>query len=427
MNVIRRVYCRGFQRVMNLVVPRLPYRRPPILESVEQVPAALRERGIDRVLLVTDKSICALGLTDSLRDALRAQGIAYEMFDEAAGDPTIQMVESAREVYMKNGCQGMIAFGGGAAMDCAKAVGARIARPRRSLRQLKGIMRVLRRLPLIVAIPTTSGTGSETTVAAVITDQEDGYKFTIMDPVVIPHIVVHDPKITASLPLFVTATTGMDALTHAIEAYIGSAVTKASGQEALEAARLISENLLPACQDGSNMEARANMLRAAYLAGRAFSRSYVGYCHAVAHSLGGKYHIPHGLANAVLLPYVLDAYGSAIYPKAKQLAIAMHLAEEETSEAAAAHRLISWIRWMNRTIGIPEQLEGICPENIPQMSVYADREANPLYPVPVLMDRRELERFYYDVMEDAAYAQRRDFCHCSGAESVFSVRSNPAG
>ena len=427
MNVVRRVYCRGFQRVMKLVVPRLPYRRPPILESVEQVPAALRERGVDRVLLVTDPSICALGLTDSLRTALRGQGISYEVFDGAVGDPTIQMVESAREVYVKNGCQGMIAFGGGAAMDCAKAVGARMARPRKSLRQLKGIMRVLRRLPLIVAIPTTSGTGSETTVAAVITDQENGYKFTIMDPVVIPHIVVHDPKITASLPLFVTATTGMDALTHAVEAYIGGAVTKASGQEALEAARLISENLLPACQDGSNMEARANMLRAAYLAGRAFSRSYVGYCHAVAHSLGGKYHIPHGLANAVLLPYVLDAYGSAVYPKAKQLAVAMHLAEEETSEAAAAHRLISWIRWANRTIGIPDRLEGICAEDIPQLSAYADREANPLYPVPVLMDRQELERFYYDVMEDAVYAQRRDFCHCSGAESVLSVRSNPAG
>ena len=287
-------------------------------------------------------------------------------------------------------------------------------------------MRVLRRLPLIVAIPTTSGTGSETTVAAVITDPEKGYKFTVMDPVVIPHIVVHDPKITESLPLFVTATTGMDALTHAVEAYIGGALTKASAREALEAARLIAENLLPVCEDGSNMEARANMLHAAYLAGRAFSRSYVGYCHAVAHSLGGKYHIPHGLANAVLLPHVLDAYGSAIYPQAKQLAIAMHLAEEETSGAAATYRLISWIRRTNRAIGIPEKLEGICFEDVPQLSVYADREANPLYPVPVLMDRRELERFYYDVMEESVYAQRRDLCHCAGAESVFSVRSNPA-
>lgn len=427
MNGIRKLYCRGFQRVMKLVVPRLPYRRPPILNSVQQVPGVLEEKGIRRVLIITDKAICGLGLLDSLKAALEERGISYAMFDEAAGDPTIQMVEEARGVYVQSGCQGMIAFGGGAAMDCAKGVGTRIAKPRRSLRQMKGIMRVLRRLPLIVAIPTTAGTGSETTVAAVITDPEKGYKFTIMDPVVIPHIVVHDPAITVSLPMAVTAATGMDALTHAIEAYIGNATTRASAQEALEAARLISENLLPACQDGSNMEARAGMLRAAYLAGRAFSRSYVGYCHAVAHSLGGKYHIPHGFANAVLLPYVLDAYGSAIYPRAKRLAIAMHLADEETSEAAATHKLIRWIRWINRNVGIPDKLEGIRAEDVHQLSLYADREANPLYPVPVLMDRRELERFYYDVMEDAVYAQRRDFCHCQGAESILSVGSNPAG
>ena len=426
MNVIRRVYCRSFQRVMKLVVPRLPYRRPPILNAVELIPGVLRERGIDRVLIVTDPSICRLGLLNNLTAALEREGVSYEMFDGAVGDPTIEMVETARSVYAEKHCQGMVAFGGGSAMDCAKAVGARMAKPRRSLHQLKGIMRVLRRLPLIVAVPTTSGTGSETTVAAVITDQETGHKFTIMDPVVIPHVVVHDPKITVSLPLFVTATTGMDALTHAVEAYIGNATTKASEEESLEAVRLISENLLPACQDGSNMKARANMLHAAYLAGRAFSRSYVGYCHAIAHSLGGKYHIPHGMANAVLLPYVLDAYGSAIYPRAKQLAIAMHLATEETSEAAATHKLISWIRWANRTMGLPDKLEAVKAEDVHQLSVYADQEANPLYPVPVLMDRRELERFYYDVMEDAVYAQRRYCSDCTGAEGVFSVGRNPA-
>ena len=426
MNVIRKCYCRGFQRVMKLAVPRLPYRRPPILNSLQQVPQALRERDVQRVLIVTDPSICALGLIEPLKAALQKEQIFFEVFDGAVGDPTIEMAETARRVYVEHHCQGLIAFGGGSAMDCAKAVGARMARPRKSLRQLKGIMRVLRCLPLMVAIPTTSGTGSETTVAAVITDQDTGHKFTIMDPVVIPHVVVHDPAITVSLPPFITATTGMDTLTHAIEAYIGSATTKASEAEALEAVRLISENLLPACQDGSKIEARANMLHAAYLAGRAFSRSYVGYCHAIAHSLGGKYHIPHGLANAVLLPYVLDAYGSAIYPRAKKLAIAMHLATEETSEAAATHKLISWIRWANRTMGLPDKLEGVQAEDVPQLSAYADQEANPLYPVPVLMDRRELERFYYDVMEDAVYAQRRYCSDRGGAEGVLSVGRNPA-
>ena len=424
--LIQRVCCRSFQRVMKVMVPRLPYRNPPILNSVEQVPAVLLEREVRRVLIVTDPTICRLGLADMLKENLQKAQIEFAVFDEAVGDPSIRMVESAREVYVNHRCQGMIAFGGGAAMDCAKAVGTRIAKPHRNLHQLKGVMRVLRRLPTIVAIPTTSGTGSETTVAAVITDQDTGSKFSIMDPVVIPHVVVHDPEITRSLPPFVTAITGMDALTHAIEAYIGNATTKASAAEALEAARLISENLLPACQDGENMEARANMLQAAYLAGRAFSRSYVGYCHAIAHSLGGKYHTPHGLANAVVLPHVLTAYGAAIYPKAKKLAVAMHLATEETTEAAATHTLIRWIRWLNRSMGLPEHLEGLRAEDVPQLAAHAAREANPLYPVPVLMDRRELERFYYDVMEDAVYAQRRDLCHCANAEGILPVGSHAA-
>lgn len=143
------------------------------------------------------------------------------------------------------------------------------------------------------------------------------------------------------------------------------------------------------------------MLHAAYLAGGAFSKSYVGYCHAVAHSLGGEYHIPHGLANAVLLPYVLEAYGSTAYKKCKDIAIAMHLADDGTPGQEAAHRLIAEIRRLNAAMNIPEKLSGIRTEDISKLACYADKEANPLYPVPSLMDASELERLYYDVMEEA--------------------------
>ena len=198
-----------------------------------------------------------------------------------------------------------------------------------------------------------------------------------------------------------TSTTGMDALTHAIEAYIGRSTTKQTRSAALEAARLISENLERAYKDGNDMTARKNMLHAAYLAGGAFSKSYVGYCHAVAHSLGGEYHIPHGLANAVLLPYVLESYGSTAYKKCKDIAIAMHLADIATPAQEATYRLIAEIRRLNAAMNIPEKLSGIRMEDISKLVRYADKEANPLYPVPRLMNASELERLYYDVMEDA--------------------------
>ena len=217
----------------------------------------------------------------------------------------------------------------------------------------------------------------------------------------IPRVAVLDPEITRSLPPHMTATTGMDALTHAIEAYIGRSTTPQTRSAALEATRLISENLERAYKDGNDMVARKNMLHAAYLAGGAFSKSYVGYCHAVAHSLGGEYHIPHGLANAVLLPYVLEAYGSTAYKKCKDIAIAMHLANDITPAQEATRRLITEIRKLNAAMNIPEKLSGIRTEDISKLTRYADKEANPLYPVPKLMDASELEQLYYDVMEES--------------------------
>ena len=184
-----------------------------------------------------------------------------------------------------------------------------------------------------------------------------------------------------------------------MEAYIGGSTTRQTRRDALEAARLIAENLETAYADGNNMTARANMLRAAFLAGGAFSKSYVGYCHAVAHSLGGQYHIPHGLANAVLLPYVLEAYGESAHKKCKDIAVAMHLANADTPAHQAAAALIAEIRRMNAAMNIPAKLPGIREADIPKLTAYADKEANPLYPVPKLMDAKELERFYYDVME----------------------------
>lgn len=400
MNPIKKLFFRTYQTVFKLSIPILPYRSPQVLRSVQEVPEVLQKRGIHRVLLVTDSFLHRSGMLEPLKKALSDSDICCMIYDETVPNPTVTNVEAARTLYVEEKCQALIGFGGGSAIDCAKAVGARIARPGKSIPDMKGILHVMRKIPFLIAVPTTAGTGSETTLATVITDDSNGYKFPINDFALIPNAAVLDPEMTRSLPQGMTATTGMDALTHAIEAYIGRSTVKETRADALEAARLIAENLEDAWRDGDNMMARANMLQAAFLAGRAFTKSYVGYCHAVAHSLGGRYHTPHGLANAVLLPYVLEAYGPAIYRPAKDIAVAMHLADADTPERTAAQALIARIRQMNRDMGIPDKLPGIRKEDIPRLAAYAEREANPLYPVPVLMTRAELERFYYDVMEE---------------------------
>lgn len=282
-------------------------------------------------------------------------------------------------------------------MDCAKALGARIAYPKKPLSALRGTLRVLRRIPLLVAVPTTAGTGSEVTLAAVITDGEKKYKYTMNDFTLIPRYAVLDPEVTYSLPPHLTATTGMDALTHAVEAYIGRSTNGETRRRALYATKLIFGNIVRAFENGSDAEARANMLEAAYNAGIAFSKSYVGYIHAVAHSLGGQYNIPHGLANSVLMPIVLEDYGKAVHKKLHRLGVAAGVADEKDTHKEGAEKFIAAVRALNRRMRIPETLDGIEEADIPTMARHADKEANPLYPVPVLMNARELERFYYKV------------------------------
>ena len=260
---------------------------------------------------------------------------------------------------------------------------------------MKGILKVHKRLPLLIAVPTTAGTGSETTLAAVIVDSETRYKYAINDFPLIPRYAVLDPKVTLSLPPFITATTGMDALTHAVEAYIGNSTTPGTRKNALDAVQLIFNNLDTAYTDGTNKEARQNMLRASYFAGCAFTKSYVGYVHAVAHSLGGQYNVPHGLANAILLPHVLESYGKTIYKKLAALSVAAGIATCETPVEEAALRFIQAIKDMKTRFGIGDTIPQIREEDIPKLSHYADKEANPLYPVPILMDAHELEKFYY--------------------------------
>lgn len=401
MNCFKKAYCRTFQTAFRLALPLLPYRKPILLDSTDALPELFREKNIQRVLLVTDKSIRSLGLTRHLESVLKKNHIDCAVYDKTVANPTTRNVEQARMLYLHHHCQAIIGFGGGSSIDCAKAVGARIVRPRKSLDQMKGILKVNKKLPLLVAVPTTAGTGSETTLAAVITDSETRRKYPINDFPLIPRYAVLDPKVTCSLPKSITATTGMDALTHAVEAYIGRSTTHQTRKDAVSAVKLIFENLEAACRNGGDLTARKNMLYAAYLAGSAFTKSYVGYVHGVAHSLGGKYDVPHGLANAVLLPVVLEAYGKSAYRPLHKLAIAVGISDKQESHAIGARKFIEAVKDMQKSLGIPVKISGIQEKDIPTLAKYADSEGNPLYPVPKLMNAKELEQFYYAVMEEA--------------------------
>ena len=330
---------------------------------------------------------------------LEDNGIRCVVYDKTVPNPTSDNVEEALALYHQHHCQALIGFGGGSSIDCAKATGARIARPHKSLAKMEGILKVLKKIPPLVAIPTTAGTGSETTLAAVIVDSRTRHKYPINDFPLIPRYAVLDPYLTKTLPASLTATTGMDALTHAVEAYIGNSTTTETRTDATQAIALIFMNLAKAVNDPGDLDARKNMLEAAFLAGNAFSQSYVGYVHAIAHSLGGKYNIPHGYANAVILPMILEAYGDKATKKLAELALVSG-ASRDPDEKVRAQGFINAIKTMKKTFGIPDTFKEIQEQDIPYLAAQAAKEANPLYPVPLEMNAKELETYYRTLMED---------------------------
>ncbi|MGN0803975.1 MAG: iron-containing alcohol dehydrogenase [Candidatus Coproplasma sp.] len=393
MNIFKKMYCRIFQTVLKIALPFLPYKSPEIVESIGDIPQVLAWNGKIKPLIVTDSTIRRLGLLSGLEKSLNLKKIPYAVFDKVVANPTTDNVSDALEVYKKEGCDSLIAFGGGSPMDCAKAVGALIAKPKKKLGDLKGILKVGKKIPYLIAVPTTAGTGSETTLACVIVDSQTRHKYAINDFPLIPKCAVLDSEVTASLPKSVVATTGMDALTHAIEAYIGKGGNRSTRKDALEAIKLIFENLENSYTTGEKV-ARSNMLIASHKAGRAFSKAYVGYVHSIAHSLGGKYDTPHGLANAVILPIVLKQYGKSIYSSLKRIAVYCGFADKNTPCERCAKELITRIENLNYKLGIPTHLKFIKEEDIPQLAYYAEKEANPLYPVPVLWDKKKLSELY---------------------------------
>jgi len=385
-NALERVWCRTFQAVLKVGNYFMGYRMPKYLEGpgkIRELGAFLREKKINDVLVVTGSGMVRRGQVQPMLDGFQENGIRYTLQTFDTTDPTSDDVELGYKTYKENGCKSIVALGGGSRIDCAKGIAAKAVHPRKKVSQLQGLLKVHWPIPPFVAIPTTAGAGSETTVAAVITDSATHRKAAINDPFLIPKYAVLDPELTVGLPPYTTATTGMDALAHAVEAYTNKTYnTKLENRLAKEAVKLIHDNILIAFEDGSNLEARQNMQRGAFYAGRAFTRGCVGYVHAVGHTLGGLYGVAHGLAMAVLLPHVMRQFGASAHKRLAELADVCGIAGENNADKAMG--FIRWIEQTNEKMGLPNGFDVIKDKDIDQMIAWARKEANPLYPVPVV-------------------------------------------
>lgn len=383
----------------------LPIPQPTLLVgpgSSARLGQAVAGFGHRRILIVTDGIISKLGLLKSLTDALQAGGAAYAVFDEITPDAPIPLIERGIAAYRDHDCDAIVAVGGGSSMDASKAIAVSIANPKKSLRALAGYFKGLNTPVPVYAVPTTAGTGSEVTVAAVIADHERHSKLVIVDTRMVPKMAALDPALMTGLPPAVTAATGIDALTHAVEAYIGQWATPYTDSMALSAVGLIFENLRTCYREGHKLEAREKMALASTYAGIAFTRANVGYVHAIAHQFGGRYHTPHGLANAMVLPHVLRFSAPAITDRLAQLAVRADLGSADEPEEVLAEKFMAGVEALNHDLGIPLHLEALREQDIPALARAACKEAHTGYPVPRYMSLSQCEALIRKLLPKAA-------------------------
>lgn len=392
MNIIVKGLYRINQFIMSLAVPLLPWKDIKLISSpgsIAKVPYILKEESVHTLFIATTNGTLKRGYLNGTLDELKSMGIEYHIFSNVKPDPTISSIEEGVALYNNNNCNGILAIGGGSVIDFSKIVGARAVKPKMSVAEMKGILKIRKKLPTFIAIPTTAGTGSECTLAAVVTDEKTHYKYPINDPCLLPDYAILDGELTKDLPPHLTAETGMDAMTHSIEAYINKFSSKESKSYAVKSLVAIHSNILKAYNDGENIDARQNMLEASFNAGKAFTRAYVGYVHAIGHAIGGLYGMPHGLTMAILLPKVLRKYGNKAYKGLSEIAIALgeppSLSIKELSQ-----RFISMIESYNRDMGIPDRIESLSKTDYEEIAKRALSEANPLYPVPEIWTKREI-------------------------------------
>lgn len=392
MNVFYKSYCRIYQKTLKIAQRFLVFRLPEVHDSLFDIPSIIKEQNLNHPLIVSGRHVSKKDEVSSLLNTLKQKGISFSLYIDIPSDPDIESIERLFSFYKEQNADSIIAIGGGSVLDASKALACKASKDK-PLLSYKGILKVHHKVPFFIAAPTTAGTGSEATVASVITCNKPKYKFAINDPHLIPNIAVLDDSLLKGLPKETISITSMDALCHALEAFLSKSSTKLTDDYALRALSLIKENALPFYNDENDDKARKNMLRASFYAGVSFTRAYVGYVHALAHALGAKYHLAHGYCIAILLPYVLEAYSDSISIKANYLCDYLKLKPKSNSKIAKKDALIDWIISLNKDMGIPSSFHLLIKEeDIPSLCKTASKEANPLYPVPKLLNEKELQK-----------------------------------
>lgn len=392
MNIVKRLYYRAFQKSVRLLSKLIKFPIPKIKDNLEDIIDILKAKKLKKPLFVVSNTVSKSERFNSFIKVLDNEEIKYFIYTGVTPDPTFKSIDVLTGFYRAHECDSIIAIGGGSVIDAAKAMGVLASYKKKTLSTFRGVLKVHKRLPYFIAAPTTAGTGSEATIASVVINEEKNDKFSITDGHLVPRVAILDDTLLKGLPKHIIAQTGMDAFTHAIEAYLGNNPSRASNDASLKSLYLTKNNLYEFYLDSNNTEARKNMLYASFYAGIALTRAYVGYVHALAHAVGGMYHIPHGKAIAILLPYVLEAYGEKAYKKMAIVSDELDLCDKNLSKEEKAKALISWIRDMNAKMEIPSHFDGLIKTHDLDFLVnHAYHEANPWYPVPKILDYKELK------------------------------------
>ncbi len=388
------LFLRIYMLIFKAVTAILPFKWPRTFEGVDSSLALVRHmasEGHKSVLVVTDAVLVKLGVLDKMKAEMDKCGISYVIYDGVEPNPTIAQIEAGHRMLEQAGAKAILAVGGGSPIDAAKMIGA-CAKNKKPVVAMTGLFRVWRGMLPLYAVPTTAGTGSECTIAAVVTDPVAKRKLPAMDLQLMPTAAALDGALMTGLPAHITAATGMDALTHAVEAYISKNAMAKTDEKAIEAVKLIMTHLDTAVTNGSDLNARQQMARASHVAGIAFTQAGVGYVHAIAHKFGALYHTPHGLANAIVMPHVLDYSLPSCAPRLAQLARLTQIGPVGGSDEDLARAFIQRIRDMNAKFGIPTRLDKLRSEDIPAIAQSAIAEARFTYAVPRYMSHPVAEK-----------------------------------
>ena len=383
---IRQALFSPVQKIQLYIQPKMIKGEHALLDLID----VLKKQHLTRYMIVTTPGFIKRGTLQSFFDALNQNDIQYSIFHDVKPDPDISDVEMLKEMYIKDGCQALIAIGGGSVIDCSKAALACVQMKKLDVTTVLHTGRVSKPLPLLIAVPTTAGTGSEVTAGAVITDPIKKRKYALSHLFLIPKYAVLDSSLLVSLPSKMTAYTGMDALTHAIEAYINCFNNRKTNEYALCAIKSIFQYLVPSFEDGLNKHYRLELLEASYNAGVAISNNYVGYVHAIAHGIGGMYHLQHGMINATILPIVLEEYGSAVVSKLAKIADVVGITGATDQDKST--QFIQKLKDLNQIFTIPTSIPEIQEEDIHYLAIGAEKEGNPSYPTPVTWNVEQFEK-----------------------------------